>query len=220
VKVHTNREVTGIGISGGRVTGVSTNKGPISTGILINCAGPWAGHIASMAGNKLPIETKKRHVLIIKPPYYIRPNIPLIVDSGSGLYLKPEPGNLMLMGGTDRNGKTSLNTLRDPETIDRIIEAGIRRVPSFANAGHIRTIVGLRALSPDDHSIIGKIPDIEGLYCAAGFSGHGFMHAPATAAALTELILYGRSQSFDLTAFDPSRFNRQTQKLTLEKYIF
>jgi sarcosine oxidase subunit beta len=220
VSVYTNREVTGIGISAGRVTSISTDKGPISTGTVINCAGPWAGNIANMVGGRLPIVTRKRHVLIIKPSSNIDQNIPLIVDSGSGLYLKPEPGNLMLMGGTDRNGLVSQDTLRHPETIDRIIEAGVKRAPSFESAGHIKTIVGLRALSPDDHSIIGKIPYVEGFYCAAGFSGHGFMHAPAAAAALTELILYGKSILFNIDAFDPSRFERRTRKRAQEKYIF
>ena len=220
VDVYTNREVTGIGISGDRVTGISTNKGPISTGIIVNCAGPWAGNIASMAGSRLPIVTRKRHVLVIKPPSSVNQNMPLIVDIGSGLYFKPEAGNLMLMGGTDRNGQVSQETLRHPETIDRIIEAGIKRAPAFENAGHIKTIVGLRALSPDDHSIIGKIPNVKGFYCAAGFSGHGFMHAPAAAAALTELILYERSILFDLTAFDPSRFERRARKRAHEKYVF
>ncbi len=220
VMVDTNREVTAIEQSGNRVTKVLTRRGPISTGIIINCAGPWAGQISQMAGSTLPIISRKRHVLVIKPPFFIGQNLPITVDSGSGWYMKPEPGNLVLMGGTDRNENSSSETSRDPETVDRIIEVGIKRVPSFENAGLIRTIVGLRAMSPDDHAIIGKVPHIEGFYCAAGFSGHGFMHAPATAAALAELILYGESDSLDLAAFDPSRFDGRTQDRDHEKYIF
>jgi sarcosine oxidase subunit beta len=220
IGIDTNREVIGIGLSGNRVTEVFTNRGPISTGIIINCAGPWVNQVANMTGTTFPIISKKRHVLVIKPPIDIGQNLPIIIDSSSGWYMKSEPGNVVLMGGTDRDGKTSLETSPDPEMVDRIVEWGIKRVPAFENAGLVRRIVGLRAMSPDDHAIIGKVPYIDGLYCAAGFSGHGFMHAPATAVAMTELILHGESRSFDISTFNPSRFDRGALVQEPERVIF
>ena len=124
------------------------------------------------------------------------------------------------MGGTDREGEVSLETSPDPEAIDRMIEAGIRRVPRFEDAGIVRTIVGLRCMSSDDHALIGRVPEIEGFYCAVGFSGHGFMHAPATGVALAELITEGKSSSFDLSPFDPYRFDGKAFVVDSERYIF
>jgi sarcosine oxidase subunit beta len=220
IEVQTRREVTGVEVAGGRIKALSTSRRSISTRVVVNCAGAYAGGIARLAGIDLALVSRKRHVLVVKPPLALEQNLPLIVDGGTGWYLKAEPGGIALMGGTDREGTVSLDNLAEPETIDRIVEAGIKRVPSFGEAGMIRTIVGLRCMSADDHALIGKLPNIGGFYCAAGFSGHGFMHAPATGIALAELILHGRSSSLDLSPFDPCRFANRTSDSRHERYVF
>jgi sarcosine oxidase subunit beta len=58
-------------------------------------------------------------------------------------------------------------------------------------------------MTPDAHPIIGWVGD--GVYAACGFSGHGFMQAPAVGAAVAEELLTGRS-SFDLTPYRLERF--------------
>jgi sarcosine oxidase subunit beta len=58
-------------------------------------------------------------------------------------------------------------------------------------------------MTPDAHPIIGWVGD--GVYAACGFSGHGFMQAPAVGEAVAEELLEGAS-SFDLTPFRPDRF--------------
>jgi sarcosine oxidase, subunit beta len=58
-------------------------------------------------------------------------------------------------------------------------------------------------MTPDAHPIIGWVS--EGVYAACGFSGHGFMQAPAVGAAAAEELLTGRS-SFDLSPYRLERF--------------
>ena len=210
VRIDTGRPVAGLTVSHDAVIGVQTGKGDMQTGAVVNCAGPWAGEICRMAGVELPLVPRKRHVLAVKTPFPVDRDLPLIVDDKSGWYLKPEPGNTALIGGTDRHGTVSLDTDAEPWIVDGIIEAGIRRAPALENARVIRTIVGLRSMSPDDHALIGAVPGVRGFYCAAGFSGHGFMHAPAAGKALAELVAGAAGApaagSFDLTAFRPGRF--------------
>jgi FAD-dependent oxidoreductase domain-containing protein 1 len=43
------------------------------------------------------------------------------------------------------------------------------------------------------------IGGIANFYVAAGFSGHGLMHAPAVGRAMAELILDGSFQTIDLS---------------------
>ncbi len=237
VDVQTDREVTGIQIAGNRVTGVATTKGPVSTPMIVDCAGPFAGRVAGMAGLKLPITPRKRHVLVIQPPFEMKDSLPLIVDSSTGWYVKAEPGGIALIGGTDREATAAdpkatstdpkatstnpaaLDTAAEPGAVDRILEAGIRRGPALEDAGLIRTIVGLRCMSEDDHALIGAVPSPAGFYCAAGFSGHGFMHAPAAGVALADVITRRRTGSLDISRFDPSRFEGSST-VCAEGYVF
>jgi sarcosine oxidase subunit beta len=219
IRAQTEREVTGIDLSGTRITGVRTHKGPISTTQVVDCAGPFAGEVALMAGVALPVVSRKRHVLVVRPVEHWEQTLPLIVDGGTGWYMKAEPGGIALIGGTDREGKVSLQTSPEQDAIERIIESGIRRVPRLEEAGMVRTIVGLRCLSPDDHALLGKVPGVEGFYCAVAFSGHGFMHAAAAGAAIAELMLNGKAASFDLGPFEPGRFSAES-KGEPEKYVF
>ena len=135
-------------------------------------------------------------------------------------YILGEPGGICLVGGTDRAGTVSLTPDQEAETVDRILDVSVSRAPDLADAGLVNTIVGLRTMSPDDHALIGGVPDISGLYCACGFSGHGFMHAPAVGEGLADLITEGQSAKIDLSAFAPDRFADGDQPLVPETHVF
>jgi sarcosine oxidase subunit beta len=61
-------------------------------------------------------------------------------------------------------------------------------------------------MTPDDHPIVGAVPGVAGLYIAAGFSGHGFMHTPATAQLVVEEMLDGRAHTLDIGDLSLERF--------------
>jgi sarcosine oxidase subunit beta len=63
-------------------------------------------------------------------------------------------------------------------------------------------------VTPDWQPAIGAVPGADGVYVAAGFSGHGFKLAPAVGAALAALVRDGAWGHFDLGLFDPARFER------------
>jgi glycine/D-amino acid oxidase-like deaminating enzyme len=55
VTFATHTTVTGLRITGGVVRGVRTDRRAVATDMVINAAGPWAGAVASLAGQQLPI---------------------------------------------------------------------------------------------------------------------------------------------------------------------
>lgn len=57
--------------------------------------------------------------------------------------------------------------------------------------------------------VIGEVPEVEGLYLACGFSGHGFMHSPAVGRYLVELILTEENISLDASCLSLQRFQQQ-----------
>ena len=77
------------------------------------------------------------------------------------------------------------------------------RYPGAAGAPLVRSWAGFYDMTPDAHPIIGPVG--EGLYAACGFSGHGFMQAPAVgAAAAAELV--GETPLVDLEPYRLERF--------------
>jgi sarcosine oxidase subunit beta len=77
------------------------------------------------------------------------------------------------------------------------------RYPRAAGAPLRRAWAGFYDMTPDAHPIIGRIAD--GLYAACGFSGHGFMQAPAVGDAVAAELL-GESPPFDLGPYRLDRF--------------
>ena len=63
-------------------------------------------------------------------------------------------------------------------------------------------------MTPDGNAVLGRLPGFDGVVVAAGFSGHGFMHSPATGRLIAELILDGDARSVDIGPLALDRFAR------------
>jgi D-amino-acid dehydrogenase len=97
-------------------------------------------------------------------------------------------------------------------TLDRQRLAGIRAAArrylrGWRDGDHTSEWMGLRPLLPDGLPAIGRLPGLDNAYVATGHGMLGMTLAPATAAAIAELICLGHSDP-DLAPFDPARFDR------------
>jgi sarcosine oxidase subunit beta len=206
VRVEEQTEVTAIRVENGVVRGVETTKGPISAPVVINVAGPWAGEVAAMAGFDLPVKPYRRQVFVTRAFESIPQPVPMILDIEPAFYFRGEgPG--VLMGMSDPDEPSSFNTNWDYSFMEQVIDKAIHRTPLLEEAEINRGWGGLYAITPDDNPIIGPLPSAEGLFCAIGFSGHGFQQAPTVGRILSELILDGATD-FDLSPFAHDRFDR------------
>jgi sarcosine oxidase subunit beta len=77
-------------------------------------------------------------------------------------------------------------------------------------------VEGFYDMTPDRQAVIGAVPGHDGLWVAAGFSGHGFMMAPVVGEWLAERILDGRLRS-ELELLSPARF--ETDSLLPESQV-
>ena len=204
VCIEYDAEVTGIEQSGGRVSGVATNKGNITTPLVINCAGPHAKLIARMAGAKLDVEPIRRQIVTTGELDFMHPDFPMVVDVKSGLYCHKE-SNGLLMGWADKSVAPSFDISIDPDYTDTILEKALERIPRLETAEIANQWAGLYETTPDHHAVIGWEPTVDGLFHVTGFSGHGFMHAPA-AGMVTAQMIRGEKTSVDISALSPTRF--------------
>jgi sarcosine oxidase subunit beta len=197
-------EVTGIDVAAGRVQGVRTSAGDIATRLVFNCAGAWSASIGRMAGLEIPVLPYRRHIAVTGTFPAISRTTPMTVDFHTSLYFHPE-GDGVLIGMSDRSEPPGFGTETNWEFLEKMFEQAARRAPALAGAGVKTAWAGLYEITPDHQAILGPIGEVEGFWCAAGFSGHGFMQAPAAALLLTQLLMDHESE-IDISGFAFERF--------------
>jgi sarcosine oxidase subunit beta len=204
VEISLETEVTGFTVNGDKITEVKTSKGNISTPLVINCAGAWAGKIGEMVGADVMIRPIRRQCVTTGPLDWVKPFFPMVVDVASGLYSHKESKGLLL-GWADPNVKPSFDISIDPDYTDAMLEKGLNRIPQLEEAEVANQWAGLYETTPDHRAIIGWESKVQGMFHNAGFSGHGLMHAPA-AGLITAEIIAGKEPSVDVSPLSPDRF--------------
>ena len=201
-------EVVGFEKVGKRVTGVRTARtGLISGDWFVNAAGPQAGAVATLAGASIPIKPEKRTIFAFRCADPL-PDIPLVVDP-SGFYVRPEGDGFIAGGPAVRPDDAELEP--DYEQFDDFIWMMLaHRIPAFERIRMTRAWSGYYEMNSFDHNgLIGPVPGVDRLLIAAGFSGHGMQHSPATGLGVAELLLHGGYQTLDLTPLSPARLAAQ-----------
>ncbi len=204
VSIEYDAEVTEIKTPSGKISSVVCSKGEISTPLVINCAGPQAKLIAKMVGAVLEVEPIRRQIVTTGKLDFMRPSFPMVVDVSSGLYCHRESSGL-LMGWADKAVLPSFDVSIDPDYTDAILERALDLVPQLETAEIANQWAGLYETTPDHHAIIGWEPSVEGLFHVVGFSGHGFMQAPAAGLVTAQMILREKT-SVDISSLAPARF--------------
>ncbi|MFQ6057501.1 MAG: NAD(P)/FAD-dependent oxidoreductase [Anaerolineae bacterium] len=207
VRILLETEAVGIRVERERVRGVQTPRGEIEAEWVVNAAGPYAGVVGRMAGVELPIKPYRRHIFVTHAFDGLPEVFPMTIDFAPSFYFRRE-GAGILMGMTDKEEPPSFNTNVNWSLLDRVVEQAMHRVPVLAEAGIMNAWAGLYDTTPDANPILGPIPEVEGFLCAAGFSGHGFMHSPMTGQLIAELIVDGQT-SLDITPLSIERFARE-----------
>ncbi|HUV72852.1 MAG TPA: FAD-binding oxidoreductase [Anaerolineae bacterium] len=210
----TTTEASGIETTGGRVCGVTTNRGKVETRVVVNAAGPWAATVGAMAGIEIPVRPLRRQIAVTTSIAGLPRDFPMVIDFAQSLYFHRE-GQGVLTGMSNLDEREGFDQSVDREWEMRHLEAAVARMPSLANAGLLNRWAGLYAVSPDALAILGRVPQIEGYYCINGFSGHGFMHGPICGLLIAEEILEGQARTLDIA---PLRIDRFVRESTMTEY--
>lgn len=205
VAAFTGVKAEGIETTDGKVSAVQTNHGTISTPIVLNAAGPWAGLIGEMAGVDIPITPIRRQMLTTTPLPNIPADFPFVIDFAQSLYFHRE-GDGLLTGMSNQNEQPGFDQSVDEQFELLNLEASIQRFPLLEKAGLASHWAGLYEVTPDAHPIFGATPT-EGFYVVGGFSGHGFMHGPIAGKLMAEIILDGQAKTVDVSMLDLARFS-------------
>jgi sarcosine oxidase subunit beta len=201
----TDVDVTDIQVEQGKIRGIVTNRGEVATSVVVNAAGPWAGQVGEMAGVDIPIVPLRRQIVVTGPLPEVPPDFPFVIDFDQSLYFHRE-GDGLLTGMSNPGESVGFDQSVDADWELVHLTAAIERLPLLERAGIASRWAGLYEVSPDAHPILGRVPQVKGLYCVGGFSGHGFMHGPICGLLLAEEILDGAAHTLDISSLYIDRF--------------
>jgi sarcosine oxidase, subunit beta len=149
----------------------------------------------------LPIVKQPRY-LLYSEPIQERLLEPLVVSS-----------ELRFASKQLRNGRvlaSDLGASGDPDEQASVWRANVKEggrklLPALEYVTYPVLVEGYYDVTPDHQPVIGQLPGQQGLWLAAGFSGHGFMIAPAVGRILADALIRERLDSA-LDSFAPERF--------------
>lgn len=206
-----NAQVTGFRRRGAQVTAVETGAGAIEADQVLVAAGAWSGGVCAKLGLPLPVQAGKGYSLT-----YERGAGP---GAGAGpgggprrmLYLyevrvaySPFASGFRLAGTMELSG---INQRLEPRRVEAIRLGAARFLGGAGLDGEGRPWVGMRPITPDGLPLLGRLPGTDNAFVATGHGMLGVTLAPATAAAVADLMT-GREPGTELRPFDPGRFLR------------
>jgi sarcosine oxidase, subunit beta len=195
-------DVEAIEWDGDGVAAVVARGTRIAAPMVVNCAGPYAAAIGSLAGVEVPVKPFRRHIFVTEE-FALQPDPPFTVDARTSFYFHPE-GNGMLLGMSDPAEPSSFDTTVDWGFLEHLVEHATHRLPILERTAIRTGWAGLYEVSPDNQALVGE-SELHGFWLCCGFSGHGFMQAPAVGLLLAQEIT-GSKPDIDLSPFRPDRF--------------
>ena len=170
---------------------VRTNTRDFVVPTVVNAAGAWAGKIAAMMGDEIPLGYKASMMIVTER---IAPLLkPVVAVVGRPLSFKQsDQGTLVIGGGLQ--GRANIDTQKSFVNFSELAKgarAATDLFPRIRGVRIVRTWTGIEAKTDDLLPVIGASPNASGCYHAFGFSGHGFQLVPVVGAILADLIVRG-----------------------------
>src|ERR1700687_5242773 len=192
--------VLAVEVADGKASGIRTNKTQFAAGMVVNCAGAWAGQIPPYRFPTRPV--KGQMLCVAMPQKELVRHVVRTVGWTPDVYLIPRSDGRMLIGATQEEAGFDKPTA--PEKIQKLRQAALDLVPKLAEACILKAWAGLRPGTSDGLPIIGAT-ETPGYFVATGHFRDGILLAPVTAKLMAQMIL-GQKPEFDLEAFGAERF--------------
>ena len=176
-------------------------RGDVQAEAVVVAAGIDTPALLEPLGVDLPIEAESRWLFLSEP---IRERLlePLVVSAERRFAAKQLANGRVLASDLSAVGPSDAEASRWRQAIRRAIREllPVLEYVDFTVLAH-----GVYDVTPDRQAIIGRVPGADQLWVAAGFSGHGFMLAPAVGRILAEAVA-GSGEDEALDVLDLGRF--------------
>jgi sarcosine oxidase, subunit beta len=196
-------EVTGLSLANGRITGVETTRGPVSSPRVCLAVAGHSTVMARKAGLELPIQTTCLQAMVTEP---VKPLIDTVLMSAviHGYVSQTGRGEVVIGGGADVF--CSYGQRGGLPVFEANAQAAVELFPCLSRLRVMRQWGGIVDITPDTSPIMGTTP-VEGLFVSAGWGTGGFKAIPAGGETMAFTIANGRPHPL-IGSFGLDRFAR------------
>jgi sarcosine oxidase, subunit beta len=202
IEIHPYTEVTGIHVEKGRALSVSTTRGSVAAGVVLNVTAGWASTISKMAGVPLPIVSHQLQACVTEP---LKPFLDKVIVSATlHVYVnQTDKGELVL--GAEIDPYQSYSMRSTLPTLEQIAGHTLDLFPQLHGLRILRQWAGVCDMTPDYAPIIGRAEEVQNFYMDVGWGTYGFKAGPIAGQCTAELIATGKTPAL-IQAFSPGRF--------------
>lgn len=201
VEIHQQTQVMGIDVQGGKVCGVHTDKGYISTPKVLCAVAGSTPRITDMVGLRTPIYIHPLQAMVSEP---MKPWLnPILVSGSLHIYVSQSARGELVMGAS--LDPYELHSTRS--TLDFVEGLSAHMLDMFPFLSHVKVVrqwAGMADMTPDFAPIMGKTP-IEGFYLDAGWGTWGFKATPISGKTMAYTLANDRNHEL-IDGFTLSRF--------------
>ena len=166
---------------------------------VVLAAGVWSPHIRGLP-RALPVEPLRGQMAATAWPDRTPPAI-LYHDHG---YVLARAGAALLGSTMERAGYDARVT---NEGLAQVFRGAVRLLPALLTQGVERVWAGLRPATADGRPILGRDPDVEGLWYATGHGRNGILLAALTGEIIADLLTKGATD-VEIEPLGISRFDQ------------
>jgi sarcosine oxidase subunit beta len=210
VEIHQQTEVTGIRLQGGRVVGVESSRGFISTPRVLCAVAGFTPRILDMVDLHTPIYVHPLQAMVSEP---LKPWLdPIIVSGSLHVYVSQTARGELVMGAS--LDPYELHQTRSTlDFVEGLSSHMLDMFPFLSEVKVNRQWAGLSDMTPDFAPIMGVTP-VEGFFLDAGWGTWGFKATPVCGKTMSHTVATGRDHPL-IEGFSMDRFARY--QLTGEK---
>jgi glycine oxidase len=183
VRLRPGWHIHGFERQGGRITAAQSVAGRLQAARYLLAAGSWTDGLLDQLGIQASIHPVRGQIALLHPEAPLFRRVLLLGPR----YVVPRSDGRILVGSTEEDAgydkRTTVEAIRD------LLELSCALVPALAQAPLECAWAGLRPGSPDGCPFLGRVPDFDNLFIAAGHFRAGIQLAPATALVMKELFL-------------------------------
>jgi sarcosine oxidase subunit beta len=201
VEIHQKTEVLGIDVRNGRVAGVRTSRGNISTPKVLCAVAGSTPRITRMVDIRTPIYIHPLQAMVTEP---MKPWLdPILVSGSLHIYVSQSARGELVMGAS--LDPYELHSTRS--TLDFVESLAAHMLDMFPFLSHAkinRQWAGMADMTPDFAPIMGKTP-LEGFYLDSGWGTWGFKATPVSGKTMAYTVANDRDHPL-IEGFRLSRF--------------